>query len=300
MEPFLVLGDSRRVDAWSVARFQFEGRGWQRDLRDELRRALQRLVDARPDQVLHAVYEAADDGELTDAENVLLYNVGSRYLNHLMTSGVRFERAYSRPDPPVVVLSQPALHRQSYRLAGLEGRFAEWRSGAELTRFEDIDLDKIDKPGPIWAALRHQAEPPPAVGELCRFTLTIRIAGPAARQGGRRSVAELVKPLLDGVICAYHCHTGQSSEEVGGRLAAAGLGEFAQVHAALSDPAWAILGARRLVKPFGLVGVQWNPADDYCVAAEVILDPEPTTAGRWRVSGQLCTALPGLSVVSSM
>jgi hypothetical protein len=29
---------------------------------------------------LHAVYEAADDGELSDAENVLLYNVGARYL----------------------------------------------------------------------------------------------------------------------------------------------------------------------------------------------------------------------------
>ena len=111
-------------------------------------------------------------------------------------------------------------------------------------------------------------------------------------------VTELVKPLLDGVICAYHCRTGQSGEEVVGRLAAAGLGEFAQVRAALSDPAWAILGARRLVKPFGPIGVQWNPADEYCVG-EVILDPEPTTAGGWRVSGQLRTALPGLSVVSS-
>ena len=292
LQPFVVLSDDgRAVQAWSVARFQFDGRGWQRQLRDELRTALEALPPASEDQVLHAIYEAPDDGAFSDAENVLLYNVGSRYLRHLVTRGVRFERAYVRPDPPIQVLSQPALHRHRYSLAELTAGFTGWRAGELLAQFDDVALSKLDKPGPVWAAIRTQSSPP-AVQRAApvRFTISVNIAGPESRPGLTRSVADLVKPLLDGIICAYHRDSTSPPDAAAARLSAAGLGASDELVANLANPVWAALGPVRLVKPFGVSGVQWNPADDYCVAAEVVLDPTPS-AGGWRISGRLNAAV---------
>ena len=46
-----------------------------------------------------------------------------------------------------------------------------------------------------------------------------------------------------------------------------------------------MLGSRRLVKPFR-EGVQWNPADDACLAAEIHLQPQPHNPP-WQLSGSL-------------
>lgn len=292
LQPFVVLSDDGRVvQAWSVARLQFEGGGWQRELRDDLRAALEALPPASEDQVLHAIYEAPDDGAFSDAENVLLYNVGSRYLRHLVTRGVRFERAYARPAPPIQALSQPALHHHRYQLTGLADGFAGWRPGELLAQFDDIALSKLDKPGPVWAAIRAQANPP-AVHRAApvRFTITVNITGPAPQPGLTRSVADLVKPLLDGIICAYHRDSTPAPNAAAARLSTADLGAADHLAASLADPLWAALGQVLLVKPFGVSGVQWNPADDYCVAAEVLLDPAPNADG-WRVSGRINAAV---------
>ena len=60
----------------------------------------------------------------------------------------------------------------------------------------------------------------------------------------------------------------------------------------LADPNWAALGSRTLVRPFGTHGVQWNPADDYCVAAIVTIDRTPGDGPRWQLSGELAWAAP--------
>lgn len=45
---------------------------------------------------------------------------------------------------------------------------------------------------------------------------------------------------------------------------------------------WAV---HRLVKPFGEKGVQWSPADDVCVAGE-LLSADPVD-DRWAIKGEL-------------
>jgi hypothetical protein len=97
--PFVVHADSSEVQAWSSVRLPFEPTGAMLELRHQLREALYQLepVDG---QVLHAIYTAADMGELADVENTLLYNVGTRATRALMTSGVRFERRY-QAQPPI-------------------------------------------------------------------------------------------------------------------------------------------------------------------------------------------------------
>jgi hypothetical protein len=98
----------------------------------------------------------------------------------------------------------------------------------------------------------------------------------------------LLKPLSDGVVCAFHRHNGQDEDEIGRRLTARLPTERGAVRTFLNDEATAVLGTRRLLWPYR-DSVQWNPADDLCVAAELRVRP---AAGKkkYLVQGELLAA----------
>jgi hypothetical protein len=94
-----------------------------------------------------------------------------------------------------------------------------------------------------------------------------------------------LKVLLDGVVAAFHVHDGSRLSELAARhTTVAPGGSPAAVVDRLMDPSWAVLGPRRLVAPYR-TGVQWNPADDGLVAAEVLLRPGAVV----RLTGELWT-----------
>lgn len=291
-EPYLLQADTHRVDLWSSVRLPYDGSGWMREMRDALGVAL-RGMTAEPGAVLHAVYAAGDDGQASDAENVLFYNVGSRHFRHLMLTGVRFERAYTTPEPPAL-LEGTELHHHSYAMVDVRAGFSHWVAGEHFAALRDVQLPSITKTGAVWAAVRTMAAPPTRVGvRPAPFMVRMRLSRPPTWPGLNRSAADVIKPLLDGAIAAYHCHDNPAvpnPEQANG----AGIGGLMNVDGHLHDPRWAALGPRRLWWPNGGARIQWNPADDYCVAAEVILDPSLTTSG-WNISGSLHDAMPVLT-----
>jgi len=101
-----IRADQHRVEAWSVARLQFEPRGWQVDYRNSLRSALRHLSAAH-DRVLRAEY-ATPNHDFADLENVLLYNVSSGAYGHLLAEGLELRR-FPSPDQ---------WHRVSYEITG--------------------------------------------------------------------------------------------------------------------------------------------------------------------------------------
>lgn len=64
----------------------------------------------------------------------------------------------------------------------------------------------------------------------------------------------------------------------------------------LLDDSVAVLGQRRTVAPYR-EGVKWDPADDLCLAGEV-LTTSATGAG-WTVSGELRVLSPGARAASA-
>jgi hypothetical protein len=85
----------------------------------------------------------------------------------------------------------------------------------------------------------------------------------------RVNLAEITKPLVDGVIAAFHIHDDPASLDLVASRVAAGLGASVdEVRGLLHENRTAILGARRLLWPRG-DGVQWNPADDRCLAFRI-------------------------------
>ncbi|GAS90826.1 uncharacterized protein RMCB_4922 [Mycolicibacterium brisbanense] len=244
------------------------------------------------------MYSAADDGAFVDTENVLLYNVGSGALRPLMARSVTFERGYEMPLPPPAsgLTEGAALHYQRYREAR-DNAFEFWRPGRQLAAFNGVPVGSVDdKPAAVWKAIRDFAAPPvETAGAPSQFLLNLHVTDTSETRPAN-SLVYIVKPTLDGIISAYHSHEGSDGHVEAQRLEEAGLGSSETLPDQLLDRRWAALGGRRLLSPFGRTGVQWNPADDFCVAAHITLSTGGSVAdghqARWRLSGELTEAIP--------
>lgn len=190
---------SNSLEAWSVQRLPFEPKGWLIGFRKDLRIAIHRL-QIHPGQILHGIYAAPPSG-LCDTENILFYNVGSGHFTSLMTTGLRFERCYSYPDPPYP-LSAPHLHYHRYTIEDGYDDFLSWQTSKLVAAWGNIEIPRSS--GKItatttWYYLRsqplktfHMPEHP-----LTQFGLSITVTLPITTT---TTLAPLMKPIIDGVV----------------------------------------------------------------------------------------------------
>lgn len=253
-------------------------------LRAELREAVRGLI-CGTDELLHAVYMASAD-EACDAENVLFYNVGAGCFAHQSRVAMRFERVFSEPPPPPRPLSASALHYQSYRSATRRDEFLGWKRRQRLAAWTVAcePLRPLPSASSIWLHMKSGAcETSAGRNEKPSwFGMSVTISLP------RRTVlnlAEVIKPVFDGIVAALHSHDGTMLEEVSHRLGEKLGVEAKQIAQELLDESRAVLGKRKLVHPWRDV-VQWNPADDRVVAGELTIRNN-SDAELWGLSGEL-------------
>jgi hypothetical protein len=232
----------------------------QRELRSELRERLRRLA-CREDEVLHASFFGTKP-EHADVENLLLYNVddsGAAFAGG--TLGVRFEAA--PPERRVGTRAFTFLYRPVPRTDG----FKLWKAGETLATWPAVALDRPSERAAVWLAFRTATRAAHPGRHDGPFGVRVRLAG----AGG---AVALVKPLLDGIVAALQAHADRTTlPAVAARLAAAAGAAPADVERLLADASGATLGVvPRLVHLRGS-GFQLAPADDRCVAAEVLVEP---------------------------
>ena len=98
--------------------------------------------------------------------------------------------------------------------------------------------------------------------------------------------ADIVKPLVDGIVAGLHAHDGRDAEVVTQRLAGRLGLDPEYVSRLLHDDSRAWLGTRRLLWTRA-DGVQWNPGDDTCVSATLRVHRD--SERQWRMGFQLHT-----------
>jgi hypothetical protein len=229
------------------------------EFRSELRSTLARL-DATTGR-LRCSYRSRS-AELCDAENVLLYNVGVSTFTRLGRRAVIFERSYELPVCPAQLAGR-AEHHCLY-VADCDGSFVSWRVTAPAASFGGQAPKRADKVADWWWPTRLSIRN--VVGsDLAgqRFGLHIRM-GPTSR-----SLIGLLKPMLDGIVAALH--RDPTPDALAVSRVAAHLAVSSEAVDVNLDPSHAPLGQRRLLWPYR-DGVQWNPADEMCVACHVELD----------------------------
>lgn len=278
--PIRELGEVR---AWADSALPFDNlTPAQREFRAELRERLTRL-SAGPEDVLHALYSGSKHPQ-ADVENILLYNVdqGGGAFRGSAKGGVRFELAdRARTEAPS---GRRWASTYRYRLAPRDGAFSEWQAIRELAAFEAVDLGPFSSEhrlAQVWWALRRAAAALASerLGWNRAFAVRLRVRAPA----GTFARPELVKSLVDGTVAAFQAYRDRRTvEEVAARVAGTLDASSQEVAHELLDDRRAALGSTDRLLYLRGRGVQWNLADDRCLAGEVLIEE---SASQWSLEG---------------
>lgn len=255
------------VEAWSSTRLPFEPTDAMREFRGELRRAVAQL-SAGPTEGIHARYVSDVSGRF-DVENVLLYNVGPSAFRGSATSEVVAERSLG-PVPTTPAGAGTAHHYYRYETMPVGTPWEGWSAASLLASFGPVDLGPLaaaSRPSRVWFAVRQGfANIFDSDGIPAAFGLDLVLDAPANLP---INLATIAKPLIDGVVAAFHAHDDLATLAlVAGRVAASLDVPLEEICSLLTEDRVAVLGRRRLLWPWRQ-GVQWNPADDLCAAFRI-------------------------------
>jgi hypothetical protein len=115
------------------------------------------------------------------------------------------------------------------------------------------------------------------------FAVRLRIRAP---QQVRPVLGYLVKGVFDGVVCAFRAHTdGSNVAELAARVSRNVPAPPTEIEALLLDLDKAVLGSVPRLLHLRGEGVIWSPADDLCVAGELLA--EQPTSSRWAIKGKI-------------
>jgi hypothetical protein len=271
--PYWIDAHARKVRAWASFRPPFEPRRdtapWH--FRAQLREAVSKLVLETDDEIARCAYASSVTG-LVDAENVLLYNLGSGYLAPAARSGVRFVRTFAEPPTsPVPLAPYGSTHYLEYGFTD-SGSKESIKHGASLASWRDVpwpETSVVPKVSALWFALR--TSNPSVHSRLDDPTALFGIQIEIAADGALLSPVHVLKPLLDAVVSAFHFGVNASDPIVTTYVARQiGLADPKQVETLLGDERFNVLGSRMVVGSYRN-GVKWNPADERCVLAQVAL-----------------------------
>ena len=260
---------------------------WKRELRDEIRSRC-RLLEPSAGEVLHATF-FGDMPRRADVENLVLYNIDQSFdsFNCAGSNGIRFE--HGGVVPPL--LPRGASHPFGYRyaFAQRDNEFlTAWKPGRSLASFDWTDLGAFaggKKLAQVWLALaRGDAKVfVPVIAPDTKFAVKVAVRPP---RGKSAVLGKLVKPIFDGVICAFQAHAGtEDLSEISERLAKDLPAHSEDLRRYLRDQSRAVLGS--VLQLFFLhgAGVKGNPSDDLCLAGELL--PAEPIDDRWAIRGEV-------------
>jgi len=253
--------NGKTVELWSVKRPPFEPKGSVLEMRNELREHLGRMHSDGA-SILRATYVSLET-DLCDIENVLIYNVGSYYFRNIDTHRIILER---KVEQSPLLADAPADIKHYCRYEIIAARdFSETTSdGNAIVSWKNMILPKDlpEKLAPYWLAMKKADvtikgsvnSGSPSYGIRLRLQVS---------HGTTMHITQRMKPLLDGIISAFHVHDGTDLSEVAGRIAdQVGITPDV-VGNLLMEERLNVLGFKRVVVKRAS-GVQWSP-DDHLV-----------------------------------
>jgi hypothetical protein len=285
---------ARAVELWSETRLPFDNlTPALKKMREELRAALGALA-AADGEVLKGVFASTLE-DACDVENVLFYNVGPSIFRRSSPNGVRFEQAPAVPP----LAGAPGIngrnyHRYEFTTPSEDWRY--WREESGLATLPETQVPSITsetKVHQIWSLLSpvRTLRDAQVVSKRGAFGIRMRVQVPSETAANATSI---MKPLLDAAISSCHVHDGRDLTTLARRLGEQLRASPSVMADRLMDDSNAVLGRRRLLWPRG-AGIQWNPADDACVAASIDIVPVRAGENHWSVSGVLFDASPALT-----
>lgn len=273
------------VQLWSKERLQFEPKGWQLRMRDDLKSSLLRMI-ASKNTILYACY-ASSIREDFDVENILFYNVGSSAFSNICKDNLIFERSFD--NPPVIQKSQYQNisfdHYQCYKITSESALQYVWGKTKTIAKWDDSICSRLSadsKPHDVWFNMAND-KIDVLDNKIVKsyFGLNIILQLPTSI---RANLTGLIKPLLDGITSSFHTHNGYDINEITERLSILLNVNREAIYNKLMNNSKAILGECRLLFKYRN-SVMWNPADKNLIFCKIYV--KPTSGHLIKHSGSL-------------
>ena len=280
---YYINADKSQVEAWSTIRLPFEPKGWMLDMRNSLKHAVKKL-ESDESTGLYAEY-TSNERDLCDVENILIYNVGTGTFRNLCRRNLCFERRISAV-PPAPLADTKMNHYYSYSIVNNPNAFKVWKKKDGLASFDDVTCPSLkgsNKPHRYWYAMKNANITVSTENAITqKFGIQLHVKSPV---GTTVNLVCAIKPLLDGVISAFHVSQQLPDNLTLERLANSLKQKVNEIKELLMDSRYAVLGSRNLVTSYRK-GIKWNPADDLCLTVEITID-DCLDSSEWWMSRQL-------------
>lgn len=282
--PFCLANDENTVIAYATTRLSFEPKGWQKDFRTKLRNAILHL-HANENNTLLAKYGSIENIDYVDVENALFYNVGPSVFKNVADHSILFEKLNSKETSNRLVSLQCAdsySYYYEYSVTTLSDNEKLWWQKDLVAEWNDINIRKPhtdQKPLDYWRVLKMNPD------AITIHTSNI-IDGPfgldisiSISQGDSINLASIMKPLLDGVICAFHSYKDSQNSNVEKMCK-----RLECTTDMLLNTNKGVLGKETYIGDYRN-GIKWSPQDDRCRAIK--LSATPSKNESWSFRGKV-------------
>lgn len=233
-------------------------------LRDDLRKSIKRLVVDETD-ILFASYRENDKSHYYDVENRLFYNIGVSVFKDCCKKQVAFigdmESNCSKYESHS---DTEERYFYSYQVLPVEKIDSMMRKKEAVASWENfpIDVEIPQSPARYYAAVRKKAVDVKIRKKLrdkCPYGISLEVTLPL-----KVTAVSIMKPLLDGVICAFH------GENEGVKNTLIKLFGDTSCYLNSDTSRLNVLGNRTYVLQYrGNGSFKWNPEDELLQFAKI-------------------------------
>lgn len=267
-EDYIVLSSDCEVMICSKIKIPFEPNPKQTIFRDLVRSKLKAL---RPfdDQVLYAKY-GCTSSQFYDVENALFYNIGVAAFGTALNkeTSVYFQRI----QPNEICGCEDCEFQYFYHYSlSLKENNKYWWEYKLICEWNDVPIGKVNstsKATDYYLAIKQSPELVKCFEDGSETTLGLRIQLFIPRDCHFTNVVNVMKPMIDGIICAFHTPDGIAVDEVSKLLNIK--------KEVLSSTEKTCLGKCCYISPYRK-SVKWNPLDerlDYVAIEPILVDDE--------------------------
>ena len=264
-ENYKIISTEDMVQAFSKERIPHEPQGWQKEFRNALRSALSELKPME-NLCLTASYCGTETGSY-DLENILFYNIGSASFRQIATYRLFAENRFHQGTKTINEESEFS-HKYAYKICNAVNLADFWESHTLAAEWEVLSIPASfsnNKAVDYWQALRGNPGKVHSYHKIpdSPFGVKIKLSVPKTKT---LNLVSVIKPMLDGVICAFHSADKRLQEE--SSLIASHIGVPEQQILCDSND---ILGTCRFIYPYR-DSVKCNPQDNRCFAFEIAVE----------------------------
>ena len=263
---YIVLSSDCEVMACSKIKIPFEPDPKQATFRELIQSKLKALHPFG-NQILYAQYGCASS-QFTDVENALFYNIGSASFSVALSkeTSVYFQRI--QPNEICSFENWEFQYFYHYSWAP-KGKHRYWWEHELICEWNNVPLGKVNstsKATDYFLAIKQSSELVKCFEDGNETTLGLKIELSIPRTASFTNVVNAMKPMIDGVICAFHTPDGIAVDEVSNLL---------NINKEVfSSTEKTCLGKCCYISPYRK-SVKWNPQDerlDYVVIETMMVD----------------------------